>query len=301
MDRDIESAAYYLGRPIGDLKEPFREHDKVFAAVRLDRQKIVDADFKHCTFTNISFKQVTLQKAEFLNCVFIGCYFRRSEFANVRFAGCRFIDCDFPNIIIKSCDFRYSLFRGCHIAYSEMVYSLPSEPNLREEITRNLALESAALGLSSESRKYRMAEIHAREEHLLSAFLGKSQWYKDHFDFLGRTQSLIQWSLSLLNRWLWGYGERSWVLICNLLFAALFLFPCVFFIFRDDLKNSSDGTITFSQIVYYSIENIIPARIESGVVAVGGVARFFAGLESFFGIVAIALFASYIFRWSLHR
>ena len=301
MAKSTESAAYYLGRPIGELREPFKEHGKVFAAVRLDRQEIVDADFKHCTFANISFKQVTLQKAEFLNCVFIGCYFRRAEFASVTFTGCRFIDCDFPNIIIKSCCFRHSSFRGCQLAYSEMVHSLPSEPNLREEISRNLALESAALGLASESRKYRMAEIHAREEHLLSAFLGKSQWYKDHFDFLGRIQALIQWSLSLLNRWLWGYGERSWVLIRNLLFVALFLFPCVFFIFRDDLKNSSGGPVAFSQIFYYSIENVIPAGIESGVVAVGGVARFFAGLESFFGIVAIALFASYIFRWSLHR
>jgi hypothetical protein len=146
-----------------------------------------------------------------------------------------------------------------------------------------------------------MAEIRAREEHLLSAFLGKSLWYKDHFDFIGRAQALIQWLLSLLNRWLWGYGERSLVLIRNLIFVSMVLFPALFYIFRKDLEHSSTNSLGLAQILYYSIENVIPAGIESGVIAVGGMARFLAGLESLFGIVAIALFASYIFRWSLHR
>lgn len=301
MTSGTEHAAYHLGRPMGELKEPFKDQDKVFAAVRLDGQKIADADFKHCTFANISFKQVTLKNAEFLDCVFIGCYFRRAEITNARFTGCRFIDCKFPHVTVKSCDFRQSSFRGCQIAYSEMVYMLPPEPNLREEISRNLAVESAALGLYSESRKYRMAEIQAREKHLKAAFLGKSQWYKDHFDFIGRVQAFFQWLLSLINGSVWGHGERAWVLIRNLLLISLLFFPVLFFIFRHDLEQRSNGTVGPLQYIYYSIENIIPSGIESDVIAVGGIARFLAGLESFLGIVVLALFASYLFRWILHR
>ena len=301
MGRGTESTAYYLGRPIAELSEPYKGKDKVFAAVRLDGQRIANANFEHCTFANIHFKQVILEKSIFLHCVFIACYFRRAELKNAKFTGCKFIDCNFPHVIIKACDFRYSSFRGCQVPYSEMAYSLPSEPNLREEITRNLALESAALGLSSESRKYRLAGIRAREEHLSAAFYAKSQWYKDHFDIIARALALIQLSLSLLNRWFWGYGERSWALIRNLLLISLVLFPAVFYLFRHDLKHSSGGSVGLGQIFRYSIDNVIPGGIESGVVAVGGMVWLFAALESFCGIVAIALFASYIFRWSLHR
>ena len=35
MAKSTESAAYYLGRPIGELREPFKEHGKVFGAVRV--------------------------------------------------------------------------------------------------------------------------------------------------------------------------------------------------------------------------------------------------------------------------
>ena len=129
MARGAEPTAYCLGRPIGELTEPYEHQDKVFAAVRLDGHRIGDGDFKHCTFSNISFKEVNFQNTEFLNGVFIGCYFRRAEFINARFTGCKFIDCNFSRVIIKSCDFRYSLFQGCQIAYSEIVHSLPSEPN----------------------------------------------------------------------------------------------------------------------------------------------------------------------------
>ena len=34
MAKSTESAAYYLGRPIGELREPFKEHGKVLGAVR---------------------------------------------------------------------------------------------------------------------------------------------------------------------------------------------------------------------------------------------------------------------------
>ena len=35
MAKSTESAAYYLGRPIGELRGPFKEHGKVFEAVRV--------------------------------------------------------------------------------------------------------------------------------------------------------------------------------------------------------------------------------------------------------------------------
>ena len=291
-----DAYAYSLGRVVGKLTEPYKGEDFTYGGQRLDGLKILDADYKHCTFANHSFLEAKIQNGLFLNCVFIGCYFRRAELKNTRFMGCRFIDCNFSHISLKSCDYRFSVFHGCQLPFKEFVHCFPSEHNLREELTRNLAIESSNLGLSREARNYRMAEIRAHEKHLLAAVKGDSNWYREHYDFLRRVEALVQYMLSHLNGLLWGYGERAWVLVRNLLFISIIIFPIIFYLLRDELDHASDKAPGIMEIVYFSFENVIPAGVTSNVVAVGNAARFFAGIESFLGTVAIALFAAYIFR-----
>ncbi len=294
-------SAYSLGRAVAALTEPYKGQDLAFGGQRLDCQMMLDANYKHCTFANHSFLKAKIQNGLFLNCVFIGCYFRRAELQNTRFMGCRFIDCNFSHISLKSCDFKYSVFHGCQLPFDEFVHCFPSEHNLREDITRNLAIESSNLGLAREARSYRMAEIRAHEEHLLAAVKGNSSWYREHYDSLRRIEALVQWLLSLLNRWLWGYGERAWVLVRNLLLVSVIIFPSLFYMLRDELDHASHRAPGFMEIIHFSLENVIPTGVVSNVVAVGNAARVLAGIESLLGVVAIALFAAYIFRWSLHR
>lgn len=296
-----EIDVYSLGRMVGDLEEPFQAADRAFGSIRLDGRTIWNGDFQHCTFANISFKEVTVQSSTFLDCVFIGCYFRRAELVDSSFIGCRFIDCHFGKIAIKSSRFGYSSFRGCQLPFEELRYSFPPEPNVREELARNLYLESSRLGLTSEARLYRMIEIRAREDHLGAAILGRSQWYREHFDALGRVRSALSLSLSLFNRWLWGYGERAWVLIRNLLALSFVVFPVLFYLLRDGLIRPNGDPIGPWDSVIFSLENMVPAGIDSDIQAIDLAPRILAGVEAIFGVVVIALFASYIFRWSLHR
>lgn len=294
-------SSYHLGRELVQLQAPYGGCDKTYAAQRLDDEIIVDARFEHCTLSNLSFKGATVKRAHFLNCVFIGCYFRRAQFVDSRFVGCRFFDCNFAHVAVQSCDFRFSSFHSCQIPYAELSYSLPTEPNIREQLTRILSLESSRLGLSSEARLYRMAEIKAREEHLFAAFSGQSHWYREHFDFVGRVRCLGEWILSLFNRWLWGYGERSWVLIRNLLALSLFVFPALFYWFRDQFTHRNGDEPGLWDAINFSLQNVTPAGVVSQLVPEGPTVRFLAGFESLLAVVAVALFASYIFRWSLHR
>lgn len=92
-----------------------------------------------------------------------------------------------------------------------MEHSLPSAPNLKEQLCRNLAIQSADLGLSDETRRYRRLEVEAREEHLWNGITGESEWYIAHFTGR-RFRAGCQWMLSKMNCWLWGYGERLIVL-----------------------------------------------------------------------------------------
>lgn len=298
---DLVQSAYLLGRTIGKLAPPYGGSDQAFGATRLDKNQLENADFSHCTFVNISFKEVTLRNSSFLNCVYIGCYFRRADLVNSKFIGCKFIDCNFNHIAIRSCDFRHSTFHACQLPFSELRHSLPSEPNLREELARNLSLESSRLGLSIEARHYRMTEIRAREAHLKAAIMSESKWYKEHFDLFARASAFIQLALSLANRWLWGYGERAWVLIRNLILLGAVIFPLIFWIFREGFVHATRSEIGLLDTFFFSLQNILPTGVQSEITAVAPVARLAAGLEGFFGVVAIALFASYVFRWSLHR
>ena len=166
---------------------------------------------------------------------------------------------------------------------------------------RVISLSNRHILVWLKSRRYRIAEIHAHEEHLKAAIWCEAKWYQDHFDGFARLRALLEWLLSLLNRWLWGYGERSAVLIRNLLILAFLVFPLLFIIFIDQLAHESGRAVSLRDTLYFSLHNIIPAGIHSEIVATSSTTLFLAGLESLFGVVAVALFASYIFRWSLHR
>ncbi len=295
------SAAYLCGKQVAALSCPFQGHDCVFGSAQLDEQEIKQGSFERCTFANISFKKAVVRNTEFQHCVFVACYFRRAELTDCKFVGCRFVDCNFNYIALRSCDFRYAIFSGCQLSFDELQHCLPSEPNLREDLARNLSLESSRLGLAAEARRYRMAEIRAREENLRAAVLGQSSWYREHYDPVARGIALGGLILSLMNRWLWGYGQRSWVLVLNLAIAGFGIFPVIFYLLRLGLQKTSMEAVTVPDLFYFSFENMLPTGIHSGISAVSLWTRIAAGTEAVIGIVAFALFASYIYRWSVHR
>jgi hypothetical protein len=146
-----------------------------------------------------------------------------------------------------------------------------------------------------------MAEIRAHEDNLRAAVLGKSSWYREHYDPVARGIALGGLILSLMNRWLWGYGQRSWVLMFNLAITGFVIFPVIFYQLRLGLQKTSKEAVTVSDLFYFSFENMLPTGIHSGISALSMWARIVAGTESVIGIVAFALFASYIYRWSVQR
>jgi hypothetical protein len=293
--------AYLLGRAPASLEAPFKGCNKAYGGALLDAKTIERADFANCTFANVRFKKVRLSHSTFLHCIFIGCYFRRATFVNTSFVGCRFIDCEFPYVAINSCDFRYATFKGCCIPYSEIQYSLPTEPNLRENLARNLTVEASHLGVIDEARKFRVCEIRALEENLLAAVRGQSQWYRDHYHGVRRTQAALKLCRSYADRLLWGYGERPWVLIRNFLVVSCVVFPLLFFSMRDQLESVTHKNVTLPDVFYFSLQNVVPGYTQPNIRPIGPYARFFGGLESLVAVVAASLLASYYFRRILNR
>jgi hypothetical protein len=297
-------SAYMIGRTIAPFQSPFLGTDQLYAATRLDRQTIAtlpNGTFAHCTFANISFKQCTVEHLVFNDCVFLACYFRRAAFRDCVFRGCRFIDCDFSQVSMTGTVFRYGGFTDCFIDFNSVQLSLPPEPNLKQELTHNLSQEAAKLGFPSEARKFRLCEIRAKEEHLRLAVRGASIWYQRHYPRFRRMGAALSLVGSLSNRYMWGYGEQAWRLVANFVLLTFGVFPLIYYFSLRDSLTKNSGPIDFVDSLYFSLQNILPGAINSGVTAQAFGSRAVAEAEAWLGIMVAGLLGTYLFRWIMRR
>ena len=303
----MTTQAYFVGRKAGSMQSPYNGSQEVYGSQRLDGLKLAKPTYEHCTFANISFKESELEGGQFLNCAFIACYFRKSDIRNCSFSSCRFINCEFPGASFGGCDFRYTRFVGCYVSFAEIEHNLPQEPNLREELARNLSREAATLGDSRNARTYRLCEVQARESHYRAAVMAQSKWYRDHYDAFARIDVALRLIVSLINRMLFGYGERLWVLVRNYAIATFVLFPLLFYWTPDALSappaRAADfgAQVSFWTALEFSVDNAVAGALGSTIHAVGWTARLFAATETILTAIWASLVAAYLFRWSLHR
>jgi len=302
----MTAEAYFMGRTAGTIQAPYRGSDQVYASQRLDGAAIDKPTYEHCTFANISFKDAKLADGHFLNCVFVACFFRNADVRSCSFSSCRFIDCEFPRTSFSGCDFRYTRFAGCYIPFDEIEHSLPPEPNLREQLSRNLAREAAALGDPRAARTYRLCEVNARESHYWAAVMGKSKWYRDHYDALARAAISLRIVGSLLNCILFGYGERLWVVVRNYAIATIVFFPLLFYFIPGGLSvpSTAAGTATQPSLwaaLEFSLSNAVAGALHSPIEAVGVSARLAAAAQIVLTAIWASLVAGYLVRWSLQR
>lgn len=301
----MTAEAYFHGRAVGTVQSPFHGSDQLFAGQRLDSAVIASASYEHCTFANVSFKDARLEDGRFVNCVFVACFFRKTDIRSCSFSSCRFVDCEFPGASFSGCDFRYTRFVGCYVPVDDIEHNLPSEPNLREHLSRNLAREAASLGDPRAARGFRLMEVSAREENSWAAVIGKTRWYRDHYDVRARTTTLLRLAGSVLNRVLFGYGERLWVLVRNFALTTVLVFPAFYFIVGG-LSGSTLAGISVQQspgwaALEFSVKNAIAGALDSQVAAVAVAVRVGAAVQIVLTAIWASLVASYLFRWSLQR
>ena len=289
------------GRPLARIERPHSGEDYTFAAQRLDECELRQARYRHCTFENVSFMKATLDDCAFEDCIFLGCYFRRARLRECVFKGCRFYDCEFPRVSLEGCRLVYVRFRGCQIAFDLIRDCLPQEPNLREEITRNLARESYVLGLTDDARRFRMVEHDAREAHLRNGFAGESEWYREHFKGSRRVRAFVQWLWSKANRFLWGYCESGTRLAGNFLVSTAAVFPLLYRLFDDDgAVAEAAGGATFSYHLL-SISSATPASLFDLDELDAWPMVILMALQGTYSVVLVAMFAAFLFQWSSRK
>ena len=133
-------------------------------------------------------------------------------------------------IDIRASDLKYyNSFSDCYIPYGELAASLPSEGNLREHLCLNLAQEASRGGALKDAGLYQQAGARGREEHLKSAFLHSSEFYRKKYKGGARWEALIQYFGSRSRGYLWGYRRSSLVILRNWAIVTLGVFPLAIF------------------------------------------------------------------------
>ncbi len=298
----VNASAYLLGRT--DCTYPCDGdpiEDRLFATQRLDGQLISGRHFQHCTFANVSFKEVELNNCEFTDCAFINCYFRKSRIRNCRFDGSKFLSCQFPRISVQACNFQYALFDSCVIPFSEMEDNLPSQHNLRQELTAVLAHASEMLGLTKEASNYRLQSIKAQEMHLWAAVRSKSTWYQEHYPGTRKIGAFFDFLFSKTKGIIWGYGERWTILLINFLIVTLGIFPFLLWISRSGLSKGEQGSINYVDILWLSVKTILPFDGVTTIEAISNWTRVILTIEVLFGLLVGGLAITILFRAIIRR
>ncbi|PLW83916.1 hypothetical protein CWI75_00715 [Kineobactrum sediminis] len=292
-----DNGAFLVGRATGEWPQASTPAENLlFAAERLDGKVLEAVEFAHCTFANVSFKEAQLKQCKFVNCAFLNCYFRKTSIQGSAFLGCKFIACEFPKATVHSSDFKYSKFSQCRIAFDELEHSLPREPNLREELCHDLSIASDALGDNRDARRYRLKAIEARTEHLKAAVLGRSTWYETHYAGLRKAKAFSDLVGHWLNGFVWGHGEKWWVLLRNLFILAFVVFPSILWFVRTGLTRGGE-VLTLWEVIWLSVTTIIPVDgVTDAVQATSLMARLALVAEGFVGIVAAGLFVALFVR-----
>jgi hypothetical protein len=295
------SLGYIAGKNGAKLQKPFSGMNLLYASNLFEGKEIDRGDYVGCTFANVSFKDSTIKNSRFSHCIFLNCYFRRTVFQNSAFDGCKFVDCDFPKTQILAASFLYTQFKGCFIPFREIHNSLPYEPNIRESIARNLAVQAEALGFREDSHAFHLVEIQAREEHFYAAASGDpSTYYRTKYgDFLSRLAAAIKYGWSRVNGFIWGYGEKWGVLLRNWVMIGLLIFPIVFWYTRTGLTKTVD--LKFSDIIFFSISNMIPIFSISTVQATTIWVKTLSAFEGFVSILMAGLFIAIVLRGILRK
>lgn len=283
--------------PLAITKIPQKGDLLLFSDQQQDRIKITGSTITASSFIRLGMKEAIFKDCSFTQSNFEDSYFRKAKFKNVRFTGSSFRFCNFDKASFQACDFRYCNFYYCKLPREEIITCLPPEPNLRRDLARNLRTNYEMLGDKESADRFLDIEIKADEEELKAIFFSKTDYYKEHYNFIDQIHYGLKFLGSKGSGMIWGYGRR----IHHLLFSY-FVITCIcsliiyfrkinFFV----SSQSASRPLTFKESIYLGFSETVGASGLS-VVPATFFGKFMLLLESFLGPLFLALLAVTLYR-----
>jgi len=262
-----------------------------------DKIKISDVNISASSFLRLGMLKAIVENSRLRQSHFEDSYFRKAEFKNVHFTGSNFRFCNFDKASFQVCDFKYCNFYQCKLPADEIIACMPTEPNLRRDLARNLRSNSEMIGDKKTADRYLDIEIQASENLSKAIFLSNTKYYKDNYNFIDQIREGLKYLGSKVSGLVWGYGHRvgrlfmSYITV-TVLCSFITYFGKIEFLVRD---QKTPRPLLFWQSIYMGFGETIGA-INLSLTPVTIAGKLILLTASFLGTLFLALLAATFYR-----
>ena len=194
------AVAFLESRPTNfDL--PTLEHDgKTWLDLRglrveqtqIDKCYLRNVNLRWAVFRDVGFKNARFAGCNLSQVSFTECYLRRAQFEKCDLVNSHFDACDFSQAEMKESRIDFASFKNCEIGLSNIQFRTDATPQAMVRVCRSLKLNAMSMGNFADAGELTYLEkTFERRAHF-----GRREWGA--------------WAGSMLQNWLWGYGEKPW-------------------------------------------------------------------------------------------
>ncbi len=261
-----------------------------------DDLNVSNVNVKFSSFIRLGLRDAKFKGGFLSHSIFEDVYARKANFSNIDFTGSVFRNCNFEKAAFKSCTLNYCEFLNTQLPYLEVISCLPNEPNIREELARNLKMNFIGLGQKVIADKFLDIEIKAKESRMAEIFKSRTTHYKENYDQLDRIENAGLFIWSWIKRFFSGYGYSvKWIFIS--FFSIILILSLSIFLNNSIFSQTDipDGPLNLIN----SIEAIFSESItfsHSPYTPVDTFGKITLFIARFFGILYLGLITATIYR-----
>jgi hypothetical protein len=248
--------------------------------LRIEQTQIDKAYLRNVNLRWAIFRDVGFKNARFVNCNlsqanFEDCYLRRAQFEKCDLVNSHFDGCDFSQAVIAESRIDFASFSNCEVSLENFRFRADASDQAMVRTCRSLKLNAMSMGNFADAGQLTYLEkTFERRAHR-----NRGEWG--------------QWLGSLVQDWLWGYGEKPWrlalVMLVNIVIFGTVLYGV------DALPGK-----TYWEHVYFS--GITYLTVGYGDLApVGMAGRFISVLNAGTGIATFGMLIASVTKKVMYR
>lgn len=260
--------------------------------------KLENVAVKLSLFIRLGLRDSIIKGTSLEQSIFEGCYFRRAKLTNVSFVGSSFNNCNFEGAEIRSCDFKYARFHRCLMPADEIISNMPTEPNLRRELARELRANAISVGRTDDADKFLLQEINADIGYHKEIVKSETTYFREkHGSLLDRFGSLVRLIRLWIGTKVWGNGTKLGNLIRTVILtlAISTILNLVLDAQYIQANEVSPERLSWVDAIYVSVSSMVSIS-NLGYVPISAWARILSLLNSVMGLVFLGLFVATVYR-----
>lgn len=261
-----------------------------------DGTTVRDPALVRCLLRDKYLRKVRIVGGRMQHCRFERTNLRDARLERVDLTGSVFVECNLQHATFDRCKLWYVTFERTQIDYSNILDSLPDEPNLRRQLLQSLRANAQSLGDNQRANLLHVLELSAERHELANIVIGATPHYRERYSAWARIQALGALGSWWMQRLVWGHGLALWnVALFGAVTVLTFALLCVLTPAAYVVRSAAPRQLTFPEALYYSLISFTTGGF-GDILPGNDWARLITGAEGLFGVVFLAFFAAAAYR-----